>query len=175
MILSSLVNPDPEGYIRLDENLGRHIGPENVDAFHAEAGDLAINEFLNNPNIVREMMANTAIVEELNTAVAKNFKAPTAAGIDSRNLVLSSLSKKTLTSTGVETFPSMQARAIIANEIITNPIVNDATMRNPVIMRELTGVITNFYKSKSGGGGAVTVSKAGTTKATATKKRGPKK
>lgn len=148
MILSSLVNPDPDGYIRLDENLGRHIGPENVEAFHGEAGDVALDAFLNNQTIVREMMSNAAVVEEFNRAVARDVKAPNA-GMDSRSLVLNSLSKQAFTASGVETFPSMQARAVIASEIISNPIVNDATMRNPVIMKELTTVITNLYNSRS--------------------------
>jgi hypothetical protein len=72
MILGSLVDP-VEGFIHLDKNLGRSLGDEHVDAFHEEAGDVVINEFLTNPAINDVIMRNPVVMKELHAAVTKHF------------------------------------------------------------------------------------------------------
>lgn len=178
MILSSLVNPDPEGFVRLDENLGRHIGASNVDAFHAEAGDVTINECLNNNVVVREMMRHPVINEELQQAIGVQYAAPRVGQTDAA-LMNMALTQR-FTANMVEPFPSIQVRAIVANEILVNPAINDAMIRNPVIMRELTNAVTKLYATRSAefeGGGSTSgaagrATGRGTKRARGARKRG---
>jgi len=138
MILSSLVNPDPEGFIKLDENLGKHIGARNVEAFHEDAGNLTMKEFLSNSVIVEAMMKNPKVMRELNAVVSKQYPKNEAAA------VLKGAFKKQ----GARYKLDKKVYDAVADEILTNPVINDATMRNPEIMRELNNAVSKLYKSR---------------------------
>ena len=69
MILSDLVSDDPRGYIDLDRNLARHIGKENVEAFHEEAGNLVIDAMTDDPKLFEILMGDKAVVAELSAAL----------------------------------------------------------------------------------------------------------
>jgi len=155
MILSALVRDDPDGFIKLDENLGRHIGPENVDEFHEDAGNLVMNEMLGNPVVTREMASDKFISEEFSAALG---------GIQSKAFGLgrASLAKRAGAASLVQTLLEVSAgrnsdmvRNVLSAEILSNAVVNDRTMRNPKIMAELDRTVRKMYDdrcSKHGGG-----------------------
>jgi hypothetical protein len=41
-----------------------------------------------------------------------------------------------------------EAADVVLNEVLTNPVINDAMMRNPVIMKELHAAVTKYFAAR---------------------------
>lgn len=144
MILSSLVKDDPRGFIDLDKNLARHIGEANVAAFHEEAGNLVVDELVDNPKLFDHLMRDDAVVAELASAVQRiSVKAfghqTTSVGQDFRAL------SRTLMQAASGRDVSM-VRQVIQGELLTNGLINDRAMRNPEVMEILNDRVQDLFK-----------------------------
>jgi hypothetical protein len=145
MILSSLVADDPRSFIDLDKNLGRHIGDQNVAAFHEEAGNLVMDQLVDNPTLFNHLLRDDAVVAELGTAVqrisskalGKAMPSPTEAQGLARTLIQSA---------SVRDVSLM--RDVVKAELLTNAVVNDRTMRNPEIMEILSERVRDLYNKR---------------------------
>jgi len=146
MILSSLVKDDPRSFIDLDKNLARYVGAENVEAFHEEAGNLVVDELVDNPKLFNRLLSDEAVVAELGAAVqrvsAKAFGRPmTALGSNHRETAKALLQATT-------TRDSNMMRDLIQGELLTNGLINDRTMRSPEIMEVLNDRVQELFKSR---------------------------
>jgi hypothetical protein len=144
MILSSLVRDDPNGCIDLDKNLGRHIGDENVQAFHEDAGNLAVDVMFEDESMVKELLQDEVVTTELNAALyhvrAKAYGLRTFdAGRDR------SMFTDTLRSVMGKRDQSIE-RDIIQAELVQNSAINDRTMRNPNVMKVLHERVSDLYE-----------------------------
>lgn len=143
MILSSLVRDDPNGCIELDRNLGRHIGDENVQAFHEEAGNVAVDVLFEDEGMVKELLRDEVVVTELSAALhnvrAKAYGLPTFDAQKDRGMFMD-----TLQSTMGKRDQSIE-RDIIQAELVQNSAINDRTMRNPNVMKVVHERISDLY------------------------------
>lgn len=144
MILSSLVRDDPNGFIDLDKNLGRHIGDKNVQAFHEEAGNLAADVLFEDESMVKELLRDEVIVTELNAALY-NVRAK-AYGLRTFNADRDrTMFADTLHSVMGKRDQSLE-RDIIQAELVQNSAINDRTMRNPTVMKVLNERVSDLYE-----------------------------
>ena len=145
MILSDLVKGDPDGFIDLDRNLARHIGADNVEAFHEEAGNLVVDELTDNPKLLSRLLRDDSVVMELASAIdripSRAFGRPSMGlDVDKTQFI------KSVTQAAIGRDTSLH-RDIVQGEILTNGIINDRTMRNPKIMEILTERVHELYKN----------------------------
>lgn len=147
MILSNLVRDDRDGFINLDENLGKHIGPENVEAFHTEAGDLVIDALTDDAELFGILMNDEAVVTELRVALnavetrafgLSGAAAPRMAATEATASLRASVAEKGL------------ARNFVQAELLTNGVINDRTMRNPKVMAILDKRVRELFDKKRG-------------------------
>lgn len=144
MILSNLVRDDPRGFIDLDRNLARHIGEQNVDAFHEEAGNLVVDELVDNPKIFARLMSDDAVVAELGAAVQRISSKAFGRANFSASADRSDLAKTLLHAASGRDVSLM--RDVVQGELLTNGLINDRTMRNPEIMEILSERVEELFK-----------------------------
>lgn len=145
MILSHLASDGPRGYIDLDKNLARHIGEANVEAFHGAAGDLVVDELVDNPKLFNLLMSDDDVVTELAGALQRI--SAKAFGLQTSN---SSADVRGLSRTLLQAASSRDVslmRQVIQGQLLTNGLINDRTMRSPEIMEILAERVRALFES----------------------------
>jgi hypothetical protein len=144
MILSDLVRDDQGGFVNLDRNLGKHIGAENVEAFHTEAGDLVVDAMTDDPELFEILMKDRAVVKELQVALA---------AVEGRAQGRSTSDARLVAAAGVDSVRANVAaggvaRSLVHAELLTNGVINDRTMRNPKVMAILDKRVRELFNRR---------------------------